>query len=596
MTAFAHRDKRFKIICSHPTPDNYPFGLGMLLAYAMEHLSDQVFDLGPYFVTTDEELQAHLDAGSQNVLLCSNYVWCTDFNLEFSRRAKELDPNIITMHGGQNTPAYPEAAETFLRNHPEVDFAVCGEGEITLVELLTALAEGRETFEVPGVSYLAGDTMVRNPGRPPSTDINAFPSPYLTGLFDNLDPSVCLFATVESNRGCPYGCAYCSWNDPNDSGGHRKLRLYDLDRVRQEIEWTANRGVDKLFVADSNFGILERDSEVAQAIADTKQKYGRPSTVIINYAKNTHQHVLKILNILDSVKMNSNGGAIGIQTRDPDTLKVIKRHNISSEDFDHLKEALISQGHPLEIHLMLGLPGATTNAFVNDLQYYFDEPIDVTMFHTVLLPNSPMAHPDFMKEHGIVADEHANVSATKAMPHTDMERMKQLGCLFDAAHNLGILRWPLLWLQWEHGLNSVRLLLEILDDPAIAKKFPRLGDAVFNTSSRLVHDHFRTKKERERFDWKTFHEEFANWVEEHHGIKVDDVFACLLDAQTAIMPHQNTEYPLVADLAYDVVSWYKDHKTGSQKPLDQYDPGTLVVREPCFFWKRFLRKNIYIED
>lgn len=595
MTTSKSRTKRFKIICSHPTPDNYPLSMGMLLAYAKSHLSEQVFNLGPFYAGDEDELKALLDNESQNILLCTNYVWCIDFNLELCRQAKELDPGILTIHGGQSTPAYPEAAETFLRLHPEVDFAVCGEGEIILVELLTALAEERTEIQIPGVSYLDGEVMVRNPGQLPHDDINDFPSPYLTGLFDNIDPSVCTFATVESNRGCPYGCAYCSWNDPNEAS-HHKLRLYDMDRVRQEIEWTAKRGVDKLFIADSNFGILERDSEVAQAIADTKRKYGHPSTVIINYAKNTHQHVLKILNILESVKVNSNGGAIGIQTRDPETLKVIKRHNISSEDFDRLKEALISQGHPLEIHLMLGLPGATPTAFVNDLQHYFDEPIDVTMFHTVLLPNSPMAHPDFMQEHGIVADEHGNISATRTMSRVDMERMKKLGCIFDAAHNLGILRWPLLWLQWERGKDAVSLLLEILDDPETSRKFPRMGEAVFNTSSRLVHDHFRTKKERMGFDWKTFHEEFAHWVNDHYAFEVDDVFVSLLDAQTAIMPNRNVDYPLQVNLAHDVVSWYTDRKAGSEKPLSHYGPGTLAVQEPCFFWKRFLRKNIYLED
>lgn len=38
-----------------------------------------------------------------------------------------------------------------------------------------------------------------------------FPSPYLTGEFDEIDPARWRSATIETNRGCPYGCTYCDW-------------------------------------------------------------------------------------------------------------------------------------------------------------------------------------------------------------------------------------------------------------------------------------------------------------------------------------------------------------------------------------------------
>ena len=52
-----------------------------------------------------------------------------------------------------------------------------------------------------------------------------------------------------------------------------------------------------MFLADANFGIFERDVEIAEKVAELKASYGYPNCCPTNYAKNTMKHLKKIVEI-----------------------------------------------------------------------------------------------------------------------------------------------------------------------------------------------------------------------------------------------------------------------------------------------------------
>src|SRR3989338_8895754 len=66
-----------------------------------------------------------------------------------ARLAKELFPGVVTIFGGAHATALPE--ET-LRQFPEFDIVVIGEGEITLYEL----AKGNPLPTINGIAYRDG--------------------------------------------------------------------------------------------------------------------------------------------------------------------------------------------------------------------------------------------------------------------------------------------------------------------------------------------------------------------------------------------------------------------------------------------------------
>ena len=92
---------------------------------------------------------------------------------------------------------------------------------------------------------------------------NYFPSPYLTGQFDYLlNDGTNYQAIIETNRGCHSGCHYCYW------GNKKKYEFFDMQRIKDEAEWIGRNKIKYVFCADSNFGIFDRDIEIAQIYAD----------------------------------------------------------------------------------------------------------------------------------------------------------------------------------------------------------------------------------------------------------------------------------------------------------------------------------------
>ena len=245
----------------HTIPEYPPMGLAMCMAYVKQELNPSRVQFSDQFIRNEEQLRnlfhdERPKANRRHILLFSNYLWNSKINLRLSLLGKQLDPDCVTIHGGPNTPTYTEASKEFLLSEPHVDFIVAGEGEETLKELLEALIQSvpLEKITISGLRYLCNGTFVETAHRSRADNINKFPSPYLSGFFDKANAVAWHSATIETFRGCPYGCTYCDWGSAMGS----KIKVFDLDRVFREIEWIASRKVTTIWIADSNFGIFPR--------------------------------------------------------------------------------------------------------------------------------------------------------------------------------------------------------------------------------------------------------------------------------------------------------------------------------------------------
>ena len=124
------------------------------------------------------------------------------------RAFRERHPKIPIAWGGYFPSIYPEAA----LNASYVDFAVRGQGQRTLVELLEALRDRRGLETIAGLSWKQDGAIRNNPERsfePP----DAFPEPpyhriqaerYVLPTFLGRRTAV-----HEASVGCPYACSFC---------------------------------------------------------------------------------------------------------------------------------------------------------------------------------------------------------------------------------------------------------------------------------------------------------------------------------------------------------------------------------------------------
>jgi anaerobic magnesium-protoporphyrin IX monomethyl ester cyclase len=130
--------------------------------------------------------------------------------------AHRAAPSAPIVTGGEHATADPGHV---LRSSPEVVACVLGEGEETLLEVVDAVATGRDLRELPGLALRADDgAMLKTPRRERIRSIDDLPWPawhlvpiemYLDNHFGHEahnQRSIPMLAT----RGCPYRCTFCS--------------------------------------------------------------------------------------------------------------------------------------------------------------------------------------------------------------------------------------------------------------------------------------------------------------------------------------------------------------------------------------------------
>jgi len=252
-----------------------------------------------FYLDAADTILAQYDE-APDVAAFSISMWNEQLSLHVAREIKSRWPQCVIVFGGCQLPHMPEE---YFAQHPFIDVGVRAEGEDAFVAILQRFLESRDFAGIGNVSYRHPESglCIYNPEAPAfARDLDDFPSPYLTGLFDYMfeaHPDIELQAIIETNRGCPFLCTFCYWGR---GGTTRKYRYHGLGRVQQEIDWCGQHKIRYVFNADSNFGMHKRDPEIAQFIVDTKQRYGYPEKFRTCWGKNTDENIFRIAALLHS--------------------------------------------------------------------------------------------------------------------------------------------------------------------------------------------------------------------------------------------------------------------------------------------------------
>jgi anaerobic magnesium-protoporphyrin IX monomethyl ester cyclase len=187
--------------------------------------------------------------------------------LAILRAVKRARPATIGVIGGYHATV---ASAKVIERHPEVDVAVRGEGEATLVEMLQRRRAGRDLAGVSGLSYRHDGRVVENELRPLSRHLDTLPFPdrslgpgpeEFVHFYDEETGRHEVRANVCSSRGCPYGCGFCvlGSDDPGSPISMRKWRARSPENVVEEIaRLVAERGVGNIMFAEDNFTVSPR--------------------------------------------------------------------------------------------------------------------------------------------------------------------------------------------------------------------------------------------------------------------------------------------------------------------------------------------------
>ncbi|HBL16467.1 MAG: B12-binding domain-containing radical SAM protein [Elusimicrobia bacterium GWA2_69_24] len=298
---------------------------------------------------------------------------CTTSTFRDGVRIAELArgtlPGVRNVFGGIHASSMKERA---LRDFPAVDFAVVGEGEETLGDLLDGGADA--PAGVPGLVYRAGGsgevrfTGYRDRGLvldtlpfPAYEKLPGFPDAYRLPIFNY--PRVPNTSAI-SSRGCPYACSYC-----DRSVFRRTFRYNSAEYLVEHMRYLHERfGIRHINFYDDQFTFnRDRVAKFARLMIE------RPLGMTFNCAVRA-EHIDP-----DLLRLMKGAGcwmmSLGIESGD-EQLLAQHRQNAKLDLLADKIRLIHKTGIRTKGLLMMGLPGESEESIRRSRDYVFSLPID----------------------------------------------------------------------------------------------------------------------------------------------------------------------------------------------------------------------------
>ncbi len=189
---------------------------------------------------------------------------------EICATVRSTMPDAKVVVGGHHVTMSPTEFD-----RSDVDVIVAGEGERTFPQLVEAMESGGDLSQIPGIGYRRAGGLHFNPARIPLHDLDQVPWPrrdlvsqyrgdYFFRFWDDV-------YSIETTRGCPYRCNFCSvWAF---FGG--KVRFKSPERVVSEIEALPS-SCEYFCIVDDNFlASMPRTRRIVQMMRerDIKKRF-----------------------------------------------------------------------------------------------------------------------------------------------------------------------------------------------------------------------------------------------------------------------------------------------------------------------------------
>ena len=455
-----------------------PYSIGLLCSYLKKHANksnDLKFTIPIYRREEKSELVKKIE--EVDILLVSLYVWNKNISLAVAKQVKRKNPDMLVVIGG---PSVPNDASEFMIEHNYIDVCVHQEGEQTLLEIVDMLPNNNYS-DIKGLSYRDDNGVIHNTGiRDRIRDFSLFPSPYLSGFFDELieivGDSHSWLASWESNRGCPFACTYCDWGSATNS----KVTRIELERTFEELDWFAQHKIEFIFVCDANFGMLPRDLEIADYVATLKQAFGFPKVFSVQNTKNKRERAYGVQKKLADAGL-AKGVTIALQSTSKEALVAIKRDNISLDDYFYLQSAFRKDGIPTYTEIIIGLPEETYESFSTGISNIIinGQHNKIQFNNLSILPNAEMGSKEYLEDYQIktvacpIVNMHGGceeepldkinetqelVISTSSCNLTDWKKTRIFASLVEFLYFSKVLQIPFLYLNIELGFSYKKLI------------------------------------------------------------------------------------------------------------------------------------------
>ncbi len=353
-----------------------PLGIAHIAAYLMQHGHECDIIDGVAQHVSAEKIAARLsNYDAVGITVVSAYAMRVIEMLHAFKQLPNCPPLVV---GGPHATALPESLL-----EEGADYAVVGEGEVTMLELVAWLSGShvsRYPDEVKGLAFFNEDgKTVRTPGRPRMPDLDTFPMParqllpmHLYGgsiARANQVPSHSLMAS----RGCNGCCTFCSHKTFGS-----KVRYFSAERIVDEIMLLCEQyGANDIQIWDDNFVANE---DCVRNVCEQLRRRGFDKTFSVEARVDSARRP-----VLEQLKeAGCDFIAYGFESGSQRILDFIRKR----ETIEQMREAVAltkEVGIPIRGYFMIGFPTETREEMEATIHFAKELDIDVASF-TLMVP------------------------------------------------------------------------------------------------------------------------------------------------------------------------------------------------------------------
>jgi len=300
---------------------------------------------------------------------------------EFAKKLKQVAPEIILLAGG---PTATFSCRDMMKDLPQLDICVRGEGEVAAYELIGQLQAKRNLNKVLGITYRSGTKLINNPARPllrgnsKHSCLDILPSPYLEGVLNvqDLIRYNSHQVPVLTSRGCFYKCTYCNFS----AISRHIVRFHSPERVIAELrilDGFRKKGFGfEVVICDDTFSLHRKRIElICQGLIN--EGIGLDLVDVELRADRIDERLLRRLFQAGIREIN-----LGLESSSPRVLYNVKKARLGSSTKDRFKleKTFIKQvkkavgiakgiGFKTNVSVIFGLPGDTKKTALETLNF-----------------------------------------------------------------------------------------------------------------------------------------------------------------------------------------------------------------------------------
>jgi anaerobic magnesium-protoporphyrin IX monomethyl ester cyclase len=280
---------------------------------------------------------------------------------------KEVDPNILTVVGGPHVTVVPTK---FLEEAKNVDIAVIGEGEQTMLDIVRFFERKKKIENVHGIAHSIGEKIVLNSPRTFNENLDELPFPayHLIDMEQYLDPTRIEYRSFQkralsmiTSRGCPFNCSFCSVHLHMG----KTFRAHSVDYVINHLEYVVNKyRVKTIYFEDDNLTFdIRRFEAICDKIIekDIKFQWETPNGVRADYLT---------LGLLKKMKKSGCQSLfVGIESGDQFILDNIIGKSLKLKNVIKFAEMCKKIGLKTGAFYVIGFPGETKESITKTVEF-----------------------------------------------------------------------------------------------------------------------------------------------------------------------------------------------------------------------------------